>query len=340
MLRYFNLFSNCIPTKGFKNAILCDLQLNRYIQIHDEIYSLLENSIQLDFEHLKNVYSIDDLNELYSYFEYLENEGYGKFTTFKFEFPKLELDFETPFKINNAILDYNNESKYDIKNALNRLSETSCVAVQIRYFDFTHLTKLIPILDAHSKTDINSLELVLKGLNSFDYNEITKLFIKFSKLRKLVVFNRPHFITKKVSDENNEYGYLFELMDNLNSADDCGNVNKDLFFANIDSYTEALGFNSCLNKKISIDVDGEIKNCPSFKTGFGKFNVGTSFDTIIKLDSFNSFWKINKDKVEICKDCEYRYICTDCRALLKDPKNQLSKPLKCNYNPYQGVWEN
>lgn len=51
-------------------------------------------------------------------------------------------------------------------------------------------------------------------------------------------------------------------------------------------------------------------------------------------EKFKEKWHIKKDDVEICMDCEYRYICTDCRAYVEDPENILSKPLKCGYNPY------
>ena len=40
------------------------------------------------------------------------------------------------------------------------------------------------------------------------------------------------------------------------------------------------------------------------------------------------------------KDCEFRYICTDCRVFIQEDANILSKPLKCNYNPYTALWEN
>ena len=43
-------------------------------------------------------------------------------------------------------------------------------------------------------------------------------------------------------------------------------------------------------------------------------------------------------KIHVCKDCEFRYICTDCRAYIEDPNDILSKPLKCGYNPYTAEW--
>ena len=47
---------------------------------------------------------------------------------------------------------------------------------------------------------------------------------------------------------------------------------------------------------------------------------------------------IQKDQIAVCKDCEFRYICTDCRAYKEDPEDDYSKPLKCGYDPYTGVW--
>jgi len=39
------------------------------------------------------------------------------------------------------------------------------------------------------------------------------------------------------------------------------------------------------------------------------------------------------------KDCEFRYICTDCRVFIQEDTDILSKPLKCKYNPYEATWE-
>ena len=65
----------------------------------------------------------------------------------------------------------------------------------------------------------------------------------------------------------------------------------------------------------------------------------TSLASIVKKQSFKNPWSINKDSISICKDCEFRYVCTDCRAYTVDDDLQ-SKPLKCNYNPYTGKWKN
>lgn len=59
---------------------------------------------------------------------------------------------------------------------------------------------------------------------------------------------------------------------------------------------------------------------------------------------FKKYWNLTKDQIEVCKDCEFRYICTDCRAYTERSHTNkegldISKPLKCGYNPYTGEWE-
>jgi len=73
-------------------------------------------------------------------------------------------------------------------------------------------------------------------------------------------------------------------------------------------------------------------------TSFGDANQ-ESFHDVIQNEEFKVKTSINKDQIAICQDCEFRYICTDCRAYLLDQDNPLSKPLKCAYDPYTGVWK-
>ena len=53
---------------------------------------------------------------------------------------------------------------------------------------------------------------------------------------------------------------------------------------------------------------------------------------------FKEKWGISKDHISVCRDCEFRYACSDCRAYLENPEDAFSKPLKCGYDPYSGKW--
>jgi SPASM domain peptide maturase of grasp-with-spasm system len=98
-------------------------------------------------------------------------------------------------------------------------------------------------------------------------------------------------------------------------------------------YLESLDCNNCLNKKIAIDRFGKIRNCPSMSNEYGDIKMYPNLKEIVESKKFQYFGKIKKDDISICKECELRYACIDCRAYLSDPKNLLSKPAKCNYNP-------
>jgi len=142
------------------------------------------------------------------------------------------------------------------------------------------------------------------------------------KVEEIIEIEENYTIVKRV-------GFL--------SNNRCGMIDKKFFSPNIPTYTEALHHNSCLNRKVSISAEGDIKNCPSMSESFGNIS-DTPLATAIEKPGFKKYWDINKDKVQVCKDCEFRYICTDCRAYIENPEDILSKPLKCGYNPYSATW--
>ena len=65
----------------------------------------------------------------------------------------------------------------------------------------------------------------------------------------------------------------------------------------------------------------------------------TTLKEVISNPEFQELWTISKDQIDVCKDCEFRHMCTDCRAFIKDPENIYSQPSKCTYNPYICKWD-
>jgi radical SAM protein with 4Fe4S-binding SPASM domain len=59
-------------------------------------------------------------------------------------------------------------------------------------------------------------------------------------------------------------------------------------------------------------------------------------NTVASMD-FQRFWRISKDHMEICRQCEFRYVCTDCRAYLESDVSR-GKPARCSYDPSTGRW--
>ena len=61
---------------------------------------------------------------------------------------------------------------------------------------------------------------------------------------------------------------------------------------------------------------------------------GKSLGTIID----SNILKLNKDKIDGCNECEFRYCCFDCRPD-SNGSDKYSKPWYCTYQPDKGMWE-
>ncbi|MCL5012032.1 MAG: radical SAM protein [Patescibacteria group bacterium] len=97
---------------------------------------------------------------------------------------------------------------------------------------------------------------------------------------------------------------------------------------------------SCWWGNIAITNDGLVLPCIMAREEVcGDLKV-SSLHEIFDRDELVGLWKLSKDQIETCCDCEYRYACMDCRPLAKgESGNFLGKRLSCLYDPYRGVWQ-
>jgi SPASM domain peptide maturase of grasp-with-spasm system len=335
---YFLLFSNCIPVKGAQRSVICDLQRSRYKLIPNMLYEAL---LDLQIKSIKEVIydSKTNIEEgLNSYLNLLVEDDWGMLTKEPKRFPKLNLEWDSPMKITNAIIDISHSSDYSIKDTFSQLEELGCEAVQIRCFDKFTLDTLNIIHDSTIISSITFIELLIPFSSSPDLNSRIQELLRINMRFKSIVFHSsPKNDIESIELGQTHLSFINHLTAVIDSNEHCGMVDKSLFTVNIPSFTEAIHFNSCLNRKISICENGEIKNCPSMVKSFGNIKNVKLIDVLIDKN-FSESWTINKDQIEICKDCEFRYICTDCRAFLVDSKNKFSKPVKCKYDPYTASW--
>ena len=247
-------------------------------------------------------------------------------------FPKLNYQWMSPEKISNAIICLSDKSKYNISNLYKSLTFLGCKYIEFRIDSFdVFLDKKDDLVNNLELTPFRNLDLYLlynKKLNDFNWKKYLK---KNSRIGRIIIHSVPEN-TKQV--EFNSVFYVSEKLTNLS----CGKIGKNNFTSNINLFMESQFHNSCLNKKVTIDENGDIKNCPSMHQNFGNID-DIELEKVIDSKDFKKYWNITKDEIEICKGCEYRYVCSDCRAFTEKPKNVYSKPLKCGYDPYTAKWE-
>ena len=321
-MKIFLLYSNCILTKGHKYCVINDIQMSKSYRFDMKVWNILTaENIKFDSEkHLK-------FKELINFL--LENQ-LGFFTDSPESFPPLKNIWSSPSVISNSIFHLNPHTVQYFNSFLLQIDNLGCRYLEIRIDDIssTQFKKCLGYLD---NVSLNSILFYLdfKTYSSLEQNE--KDYFELTTIVKAIVHSSPK------TDLDLSRKALFFVETNIKSKKSCGIISERLFVINIKNYFESKSHNSCLNRKISIDGDGEIKNCPSMKESFGNIKDTTLAEAIEK-PNFKKYWDINKDKIHVCKDCEFRYICTDCRAYVEDPEDILSKPLKCGYNPYIGEW--
>lgn len=251
--------------------------------------------------------------------------------THQSNFPSLSEEWDTPYTISNLIIDI--DSTLVLKILFQNSLQIRVDVCQIRIFQNLDLDMIGDLCSWVINQEFNSVEIILPYSNVTDL--IISNFIEIGNVTLLTLFNSPYDKLKHLDDTDG--GLILYVQQDVKSNKSCGLVDVSFFTSNMSLFTESLHHNSCLNRKISIDVNGDIKNCPSMSESFGNIKDTTLAEAIEK-PGFKKYWNINKDKIHVCKDCEFRYICTDCRAYVEDPEDIFSKPLKCGYNPYTGEW--
>ncbi len=329
----WHLYSCCFPVKGSRRSIIYDIQRDKYFLIPNSLYELLADRKGMDFEKLSNT-NVLEKSTIEEYAKFLQENELIFETNDPGLFPPISLEWKSPFWVTNAIIDLGNDLSF-LKSSIHQLIGLRCQHLQLRFFKPVCYEILDTNLSFLESSEVKSVELFVKYNHTLDVENLKPLIQKHKRIFSITVYDSPEDI---LFNRDFYMGKITFISENLVSSLCCGVVHPTLFNINIPTYTESQHHNSCLNRKISLDTEGNIKNCPSMPQSFGNIKDTTLQDALEHPD-FKKYWNVTKDQIEVCKDCEFRYICTDCRAYTENPRDMYAKPLKCGYNPYTCVWE-
>lgn len=174
-----------------------------------------------------------------------------------------------------------------------------------------------PCLVIQSQIDIQ--ELLQQELDSSPYPESVTLVTS----NKAILAKEPVFrlVVEKKSDQP------FVCREHINSDHSL--------------YLESLHRHSYFNQKLHIETNGNLKNTPETDWVIGNLNDNKVLEELpsrIAQSEFQRYWKVTKDSCDVCKDCEFRYMCVDNRLPIKRNSNEWFHASECNYNPYLGKW--
>jgi len=342
---YVHLFADCMPVKGASVMAIYDLTRNDIILLPQEYYEWISNMASDKIGKLIAQLQDEEKERFVEFIGFLYTNEYITFVEDPSIFPPLEETWDMPAIIQNAVIDVNLLA-HDFNKIFKELDTLGCHFVQIRCFsNLLNEDSIYALVSSCYHTSVQSIELLLK------YNACIadKFYIKLVEDHPIISSLIIHSaLEEKVLDV--DYGcnevageYIKKqiqlVTEIIDSHHHCGIIAIGNFCApTVSTFFENKLFNGCLNRKISIDALGEIKNCPSMPESYGNIS-NTSLDNALNGTAFKNKWKITKDQIEVCKDCQFRYACTDCRAFVEKPADLYSKPLKCGYDPYNNEWK-
>lgn len=330
----FLLFACCVPVLGARRSTVCDLQRQTFRFIPNGLYEILTEHRGKTVAEIEEAYHHEFDEEIAEYFDFLAAQELGFWCDDPGCFPEIDLTWQTPERITHAILDVDAESAHDFARIFSELDDLGCKALQIRFYHAVGLGELERVLELARLGRLRSVDLLVRHGDEMVLDDLERLARRHARVSSVVVHSAPRDQVQAMPG-----GTVISFRTaSVDSPGCCGEVHPGYFSINLSCFSEAQKHNTCLNRKISVDSRGEIKNCPSMLRSFGNIRE-TSLHSALAHRDFRELWSINKDQIDICKDCEFRYICTDCRAYIQEPQNNHSKPSKCGYDPYHATWK-
>ena len=346
MDKCLNLYADCIPVHGACKSAIYDLTRQEIVRFPNAYLNILDQmQRQTVGDVMSQIEDEESKNSIVEFVNFLIENEFINFSVDPRKLPDISEIWDASCVIQNAIIDIKHRA-HDYASIFQQLDVLGCEIVQIRCFSNLHsIDGIHSILNLVYHTSIQGVELLLKYDPRYSDESYIQLIENEPIITQLTIHSAPsrkELITTFGCGDETEATIIKKIMmtsDRLSSHHHCGvihisNINKP----SPSLYFESKTYNGCLNRKISIDQDGHIRNCPAMGNSFGH-HKSTSLIDVALDNGFKRLWHINKDKIKQCQECEFRYACSDCRAYLEDPDDLFSKPLKCGYNPYNGTWE-
>lgn len=336
--RFFLLYGACIPVKGVGESVICDLNRCCYLPLSNLLFDVVHTceSNGYSIAQLKHHYNGQYDQGIDGLFDYLNEKGYGFFTTEPELFPKVSLEWDAPYAITNSIVEVDGASVDLAHEAIIQLNAIGCQAVELRCLEELPLEVISALLQSIEQGRTSCVFLYIKYSSKHSFEDMANIYLKHSVIGQLIIHSAPESNDFKELLPDHMHGRIRQVKRELhgNSKDV---ISPENMIINMQSFTEANSFNLGLNRKVSITSKGEIKRYPNHREVFGNIRENSIAD-LIKQDSFQRLWSITKDSVEVCKDCQYRYMCVD-NSEISQIDGKYERGANCTFNPYINAWQ-
>ncbi|CAM1365832.1 putative SPASM domain peptide maturase, grasp-with-spasm system [Tenacibaculum sediminilitoris] len=318
--KYVRMFSNCIPVLGKDKSVIYDLQRKQMFNIPNDLYTF----IQLFEEHtISEIFELcgeDNKEVVEEYFQFLK----AKELTFLINedeiklFPKLSMKWASPAKISNAIIEISERTYPLFEKIIKYLTALGCEYLYIKIRIPESYIIIKDIVEKLTTSSIFSIAFEAKFNANERMVDYEQLVVKYKRIETI-------FLLSKEPLKTTSSKILITPFKKFVNKKEC------FFTVNISLFTESQKYNTYFNKKIFINKEGMLLNAPEAEEVFGNI-TDTTFEDLVKIidsEKFQKYWRINKDVITECKNCELRYMCVDNRVPQKSKEGNYFFTSKC-----------
>ncbi|HSH64698.1 MAG TPA: hypothetical protein VLB84_02635 [Bacteroidia bacterium] len=325
------LYPNCIPVMGFKKIVFYDLERQRFNQfLKTDFFNMEEEKDCMEFD-LKKVHK-NGMKLLQDY-QFLMPESGDHVISFMQ--PSQFYKWKSPALITNTVLElsqYNGLLEIEpFEHVMKLLERILCKHILLRINNYVSPELLKGLLQVVSLSSIQSIQLVLPFDKKYYTDDFGSFIMRQPKV-KWLVFEKSPF---KKNLENK----IFFCTHSVKNSE---KKSVEQFVTNLFLFSESQLHHTYFNRKLFIGSKGEIKNAPECAEIHGWIqDVEHTHELIkvIKTAAFQKLWYVIKERTEVCKDCEFRYMCIDNRIPLQRDNGYWYHEQACNYDPYSGLWK-
>jgi SPASM domain peptide maturase of grasp-with-spasm system len=336
MTQVFKRIEECQPVKGFRRSAIYDLNRKTYDLIPQALYSILTEYEGKTVQEVKQDFA--DPAVIDEYFEFLLQKEYIFFCSKEdfSQFSPLILQWDYSALITNAILCLDENSSYDLPEVMNQLENLGCRHVLIfskAHLDIAYFECLLESLDLST---FQSIEIHTRPHESLHLRSLKNFAGKFPRIRAFIVYSSV--ADKIYCEQSQPYGIIAFMREEACLTKDPGDSLSDYFNVNIHLFSEAQRHNVFYNRKLIVDVTGTISN--TFTGECTDHRVSQSdLKEVVEAPSFQRLWNVSKDSIAVCRDCEFRYMCSDSRIPDQEQGGLWRFESECAYNPYLAKWK-
>jgi len=303
-----------ILVKGYNRSCLYDLTRKSYDFVPNDFNTFIR---KIEGKERKEINFILNKEEL-EWFKFCDEKEYfllvpdNLFSSFE----KISMKWESPSYINNAVV-YNNNY---LRESIGLVDSLLCRNIVI-----------------FCETDVEIKKILSEYFTEGNFQSVD-----------FFVENCKNNIINYIKKENPIVGHIYTINNYTNNSTNLDSLsnsiiskNSKTFHIDINVFIESQEHNTYFNRKLLINNKGEVQNCSNDNIVFGHvndINIETDIFPIVSSQAFQRYWKIHKDKIDVCMHCEFRHMCINNETPFERKDNTWYQKKECNYNPFISKW--